>query len=408
VTWDAVLWEIALGVAQAWERRFLRTRTWRVIRFFLGMALAGLALYALNGQRGELVGASAILGRLRIVWLLLAIAAEVASFVSFGALQRKLLGCGGAEVRLSFATALSMAAGAIASSLPGGPAFSSVYAFRQYRRKGVDEAVAGWILLATLVCAALGLGLLATAGVLVAFRQGSAYDLIGVVLGVLVVAAVADAIVWQRRWLATMAIKAMRLSRRLINRPRREAAEVVEELVTRLSEVQLTWKDAVLSLLAGVGDWAFDCAALALSFLAVGAPVPWHGLLLAYGAGMLAANLPVTPGGLGVVEGSLTIALVAFGGAELSTVAAVLCYRIVSFWGYLPVGWASWGAIALAERRARSREHGVHVPAEQTVPTLPTVPTVPTEPAESSVAEPAVSAFAWRDSGKAGPNVVGQ
>ena len=40
---------------------------------------------------------------------------------------------------------------------------------------------------------------------------------------------------------------------------------------------------------------------------AVHAPVPWRGILLAYGAGQLAVNLPVTPGGLGVVEGSLTV-----------------------------------------------------------------------------------------------------
>ena len=53
--------------------------------------------------------------------------------------------------------------------------------------------------------------------------------------------------------------------------------------------------------------------------------------------GSCAANLPITPGGLGVVEGSLTIALVQFGGAEVSTVAAVLLYRILSFWAELPL-----------------------------------------------------------------------
>jgi uncharacterized protein (TIRG00374 family) len=79
--------------------------------------------------------------------------------------------------------------------------------------------------------------------------------------------------------------------------------------------------------------------------------VPWRGLLLAYGAGQLAANLPVTPGGLGVVEGSLTIALVAYGGGEVSTVAAVLLYRIMSFWVLLPVGYAAWGGLALLARR---------------------------------------------------------
>ncbi|MDA8380050.1 MAG: YbhN family protein [Actinomycetota bacterium] len=71
-----------------------------------------------------------------------------------------------------------------------------------------------------------------------------------------------------------------------------------------------------------LGSWGLDCACLLLSFVAVGAPVPWRGLLLAYGAGQLAATLPITPGGLGVVEGSLTIAIVAYGGGEISTVAA--------------------------------------------------------------------------------------
>ena len=61
-----------------------------------------------------------------------------------------------------------------------------------------------------------------------------------------------------------------------------------------------------------------------MMFLAIHAPIPWKGLLLAYGAGQLAATLPITPGGLGVVEGSITVALVAFGGAETSTAYAVL------------------------------------------------------------------------------------
>lgn len=343
------------AVVRSTWRRLFKTRTWRVLRYVIGLALAALALWALNGQRGELVGASSTLSHLRVGWLLAAIVAEVASFTSFGALQRKLLRGGGVRIDLPFATALCMAAGAIASSLPGGPAFASVYAFRQYRRKGTDEAVAAWVLLATLVCAALGLGLLATVGALVALDQSSAYDLSGVVVGVLVIAAVADAVVWQRRWLAQLAVAGLRASRRVVGRPRREAAAVVEAVFSRLAEVKLTWRDALVSLAAGLGDWAFDCLALVCSFLAVGAVVPWRGLLLAYGAGMLAANLPITPGGLGVVEGSLTVALVAFGGAELSTVAAVLTYRIVSFWGYLPVGWAAWGVLAVAERRGDRR-----------------------------------------------------
>lgn len=349
-------WRLGCGVAVPSARgSFWRSRWWRGGRFLLGLALAALAFFALNGQRDELVGASSALARLRPGWLLLAIACEVVSFVSFGALQRRLLRCGKVTAGLGAMTALALAAGAIASSVPAGPAFSSVYAFRQYRRKGADEAVAGWVLLATLVCASFALALLATVGVLVAERQGSSYDLVGVTLGILAVSTVADAVVWQRRWLARLAVGLLSQARKVSGHPRREAVEVVDELVERLSSVRLAWTDVAATVLFALGDWVFDCGCLVCGFLAVGAPVPWRGLLLAYGAGQLAAQLPITPGGLGVVEGSLTVALVAFGGAELSTVSAVLCYRVVSFWGYLPVGWASWGITTLKHRREDRR-----------------------------------------------------
>jgi uncharacterized membrane protein YbhN (UPF0104 family) len=54
------------------------------------------------------------------------------------------------------------------------------------------------------------------------------------------------------------------------------------------------------------------------------------------------------------VEGSLTVALVTFGGGAESTVAAVLLYRLVSFWLVLPAGWTSWAVLALAGRRQRA------------------------------------------------------
>lgn len=317
----------------------------------LGLAIAAIVLAVLNGHRNELVGASSTLERLRLGWLLLAIAAEVACYLCFASLQRRLLRAGKVDVGLGSMLGLTVAAAAIATSVPAGPAVSGVFAFHQYRRRGADEALAGWTLVATLVCAALTLGLVAMAGILLALRQGSSYGLIGVVIGVVVVATVADAVVWQRRWLARVIVVFLRLARRIVGRPRREAVALVDAWFARLGGVRLGWRDLAATLGFGLGQWVFDCACLAFSFLAVGVAIPWRGLLLAYGAGQLAVNLPITPGGLGVVEGSLTVALVAFGGAELSTVAAVLCYRIVSFWGLLPVGWLVWLVTTLRHRR---------------------------------------------------------
>jgi uncharacterized protein (TIRG00374 family) len=97
---------------------------------------------------------------------------------------------------------------------------------------------------------------------------------------------------------------------------------------------------------------------LVIAFFAVGAAVPWPGLLVAYAAGQLAALLPLTPGGLGVIEGSMGAALAAYGGNS-TALAAVLLYRLITYWAVLPVGGACY--LSLCRRRAPFR--GAHGPA---------------------------------------------
>lgn len=317
----------------------------------MGIALGLLALWAVSGHSGELAGASSELSHLDMGWLLIAIAVEVLSLVAFARLDKRLLRCGGVVASTGRFTAISFAAGAIASSLPAGPLVASAFGFRQFRRLGASEALAVWALLATLVFSALGLALLATAGVVIAERQGSAFDLVGVTVAVLVVTLVGTTAVYERRALVKVFEWTVRASHRVTGFPRRPTDNVVSSFAANLSHVSLDRTDLVSALTWSVASWALDCGCLVFSYLAVGAGVPWRGLLLAYGAGQLAANLPITPGGLGVVEGSLVIALVAFGGGHVSTVAAVLLYRIVSFWGYLPVGWLVWAGLTWHNRR---------------------------------------------------------
>ena len=135
---------------------------------------------------------------------------------------------------------------------------------------------------------------------------------------------------------------AVRIAQRIVRRPAGDPAEVARRAVDRLTAVRPTRTDRAVAGAWGVANWVLDCTCLALAFPSVGAGVPWRGLLLAYGAGQLAANLPITPGGLGAVEGSLTVALVAYGGGQVATVAAVLVYRIITFWLLLVVGWGAW------------------------------------------------------------------
>lgn len=331
--------------------RALVAGAWPVARYVIGLALAALAFDQLAGHKNELAEAAAALGHLRWGWVLAGVIAEAGSYLSLVQIQRVLLRAGQVKIALGPMTAITLAATAIASSLPAGTAFAAVFSFRQLHRRGANQTIAGWSLVATFIAGAVTLAFLAATGALVARAEGASLDLTGPITGALAVAIVLGAIFVQQRALAWAVSAVVGLSRRLTSWPRDRLAARIGQIIVRLTAVRLSAGTVARTLAWALGYWALDCSCLTVSFLAVGAPVPWKGLLLAYGAGQLASSLPITPGGLGVVEGSLTIALVAFGGPAPSTIAAVLLYRLFSFWLILPLGWGAWGWLAWTGRR---------------------------------------------------------
>ncbi|MGH9068507.1 MAG: lysylphosphatidylglycerol synthase transmembrane domain-containing protein [Acidimicrobiales bacterium] len=341
-----------------WWRRPPWPRTLAVLKFLVGLGLAAVALIVVLGQKGELADASDYLAHLRSGWVAVAAASELAAIVAFAGLQGRLLRSGRVRPGMVALTGITLAGNSINNSLPAGPAFASLFAFRQFRRRGADDALAGWTIFATTVLAGLALALLAAVGLAASGPEAGA-NLIGVagaILGALALAVAVTVLLPRPGPVRVVVDLTVRLTQLVARWPKEDRAGVVDQAMARLVSVSPTPGSLAAALGWALGNWCLDCGCLVAAFLAVGAPVPWRGLLLAYGAGQLAANLPITPGGLGVVEGSLTIALVAFGGAKSSTVAAVLLYRIVSFWASLPVGWATWGAFMALARRQDRRE----------------------------------------------------
>lgn len=329
-------------------------RVWRWGRYVLGLALSGLALWLVLGKTNELSGASHYFAHLVWVWVAVAAVAEASSYLAFAELQRRLLKAGGTEVAVRPITGVTLAGNAMQNSLPAGLVLAAAYAFRQYRRFGADDVLSGWTITATTAVSFVALATLAAGGLTLAFGLGSALDLVAVIVGIAATAALL-VIAWTRRSaIISRAGACVRISQKVSHRPPGDPDEVASRLMERVRAISPGRTDWAWVLAMGLSNWLADMACLAVAFLAVGAAVPWKGLLLAYAAAQLAANLPITPGGLGVVEGSLTVALVAFGGGQASTVAAVLIYRLFNFWIMLPVGWASWGVMALAGRRRRA------------------------------------------------------
>jgi uncharacterized protein (TIRG00374 family) len=99
------------------------------------------------------------------------------------------------------------------------------------------------------------------------------------------------------------------------------------------------WPQAMAT---AAGRWIFDFLSLYAALLAVGARPPLYVALLAYSAAQLLGQLPLTPGGLGVVEAGLTGTLALAGVAAAPAALATLAYRLASYWLPLPVGLGAW------------------------------------------------------------------
>lgn len=310
-----------------------------------------LAARAVMANKDELLGAADALRSLNWGWLALAAGVEILAMVAYALLQQRLADAGRVHIGLAPLTAISFAGNSLALSLPGGAVWSYVFAYRQFRHRGADEALAAWVMVVASVLSDGALVVVAALGLAVAGGGSGPQGLVPVLAGVAAIVTAALALSRRPALLSAAVIRVLRLGQAVLHRPRRPAEEVVADTWRRLAAVQPGKRDLAVAFWWALANWVADCACLALAFAAVGAPVPWRGLLLAYGVAQLAALLPFTPGGLGLVEGSLTIALVAYGGSATTTVSAVLLYRIISFWSLLPIGWMAWAGLAVQRRR---------------------------------------------------------
>jgi uncharacterized protein (TIRG00374 family) len=323
---------------------------WLVLRVVVFAVLAYIAVQVVLSNSAELSGAASYLSNANWAWIALAATAEAVSYLNFSLLQRQLLEAGGLRLSLGPLAAMSLAGSAITNSLPGGGAFATVFAYRQFRRRGADEALTTWTIVAFTALTAVALALMALVGLIVAGEDGQVQGLWPLVAALIIGPAIGVAILLRPGLIAVALRRPLEWIER-VTPGNRDPKGAADRLIAKLETVRPTARNWALGLAFAGGNWVFDCSCLALSFMAVGAQVPWRGLLVAYGAAQVASNLPITPGGLGVVEGSLTVALVAFGGQTASTVAAVLLYRILSFWLILPVGWSAWVGLHVSARR---------------------------------------------------------
>jgi uncharacterized protein (TIRG00374 family) len=122
-------------------------------------------------------------------------------------------------------------------------------------------------------------------------------------------------------------------------------------------------RDSTAAAVYGFGNWAFDIACLAASVAALGVRgVSLPLLLVAYTAGMAASSISLLPGGIGVVDTAMVVAMVAGGVPAVAALPAVLLYRLISLVAVVAAGWlvaaarsrrTGWSAVSCRAGRGR-------------------------------------------------------
>jgi putative heme transporter len=325
-----------------------------IVRYIIGVAAGFVVLLLLFGKRSELLPAWRQLSHADFGWVIAAVSAEALSLLTFGYLQNLVLRLSGANVPLGPLAALSLANEAIANTVPGEPAISSAYRYRFYRRFGASGASAGWTIFTILVAQAMSMSLLLLLGVLVALAGSTGGEYTGLAIVGLVIVVAAVAVLARRDLILRLAEALTRAAGRGARRGTGDTpglAARIESTFARMREIPLSVRSTLGVVGVAAAVWLGDFLCLVCSFWAIHAAVPWDGVLLAYGVAQVAGSLPIVPGGIGIIEGSLAIILITYGASRPSALAAALIYRIISFWLSITVGWISVGMIAHWFRR---------------------------------------------------------
>jgi len=318
----------AIDAAQA------RPLTWKsVVKRALAVAVAGAGIYLVLPKLMAVLGAWPRLATLNPAWFTVCLAAELASFTCNFGLQRLAL-----RTKAWFPVVTAGLAGnAVTNSLPGGDAVGAAVQFHMLTTAGfdTDTAVGGLTAFSLLeVGGLLALPVLALPAILagVPVSRGLVHTaLLGVAAFVLY--AVFGVIVLRSDWpLATAGRVAQSVWNR-VTRGHRPVTGLDQRLLAERDTIRAVlgknWRQAVV-LTAGRLGFDYGCLLAALRATGTG-PQP-SVVLLAYAAAGIIALFPVTPGGLGVVEASLSGLLILAGVRASYAVLATLAYRIASYW----------------------------------------------------------------------------
>lgn len=336
-----------------------RNRTVRIAVSVLALVL--LAVFIIVPQLRSAASEATTLGAIHRGWLLLGVAAEALSLLAYARLTQVTLH----PARLPFGTAfaIDLATFSVSHIVPAGSLVGAGLGVGLFVRSGVEpsRAIAGKAVQSAASAVALNvlfaLALIATiprrddswfwaaaAGIVVLFLAGCA-------LVVRVLLHRPDG----------FADRLGRIGRRLPRVGEAAGRRLADTVHGTVQQVVTHGADRRAVLLWATLNWVLDAAALWCCVRAFDHSLGLIGLFATYGLAQVFAAIPVTPGGLGVVEGIVVPALMSFHTPHAAAVFGMTAWRLLNFWAPIPLGAAT--LLLLRHRSAVDPQPDVTEPA---------------------------------------------
>jgi uncharacterized protein (TIRG00374 family) len=278
-------------------------------------------------------------------WLATGLVSQILSLLAYARLTQVSLDAPG--VRYTQLLRVDLATLAVSHTVPAGSAVGIGLGYRLLTRSGVssERAVTGKAL--QTVGSAVVLNLMlggALIAALVTHGNNPLYAPVAAVGLALILAATVGAALVARSegWLTRTVV------RTLEHLPKIDAesgARLIASLADTVRRLVGDRRFLIRIVLWATVNWLFEAFALWCCVRAFGHTLGPVGLLVAYGLANVAAAIPLTPGGLGIVEGILVPTLVAFSTTKAAALLGVIAFRLISFWLPIPIGFTSYARL---------------------------------------------------------------
>ena len=312
------------------------------------------------------------LGRVNILGLLAGVGLEAAALVSYARLTQAVLPKNGPN--LSKLLRIDLSTLAVSHVLPGGTAGGTGLGYRLLTSSGVNGADAGFALATQGIGSAVVLNVILWMALVISIPLhgfNSAYVTVALV-GAVLLAALGFLVLSLTRGQRHSVLALRAVARRIPLVTEEQMERLVERLAVRLRTLGSDRHLLERAVLWAASNWLFDAASLWAFVAAYGHITSPVDLFVAYGVANILAAVPLTPGGLGIVEAVAATTLIGFRVPAGVAWLGVISWRLFNFWLPIPVGAGAY--LSLRVRRGAGLTERRHALEGMTKPADPSQP----------------------------------